>query len=530
MLLVVALLAAACSGDDDDAAETTTTTIPAPATLLRVAAAEWPACLNPLTCDDDVARTLVLEHVLPKLHELDAAGRYEISPVLAEEPSIEIDPTTGAQHITFRIDPEARWHDGRPITSTDVRGTWLARLATPGALTAGHELISTIDDTDPLVARVTLTEPWADWPELFGGHDGWLLQADAFGPDPDLSGDFTDELPMGAGAFELVSFGPESLVLLARADHWDPDRRPAIDQVRIERNADVDDGVVPGGIDVILPSDRPAELSDELAVRTSPTTEVVGLFLDRRTPPLGSEPVRQAIDEAIDRRDLLGVVFPPDDDLPDVIGCLGWLPQSSSCDGSDLPEEPPSPDAANALLEADAWLLDAEGQRARPGLPLATPIARDPLLARSGAVADAVRRRLEPLGFTVEQQVVPAAIWGEIGREAGLGVGVFAVELGTAERLAALYDCPSGALNPIGWCEAEVILLVERLLGTIDAEERLAIEEELGDRAAATVSWLPLYQRTRAWLLDPDRVTAPVVAPLGSGPLGALHAFERVDG
>ena len=45
--------------------------------------------------------------------------------------------------VTYRIRPEARWSDGTPITSTDVRFTWRAILDTQGSLqTIGYDLVT----------------------------------------------------------------------------------------------------------------------------------------------------------------------------------------------------------------------------------------------------------------------------------------------------------------------------------------------------------------------------------------------------
>ena len=220
----LALLAPGCGlvGGDDDATAPAQPTLPAATALLRVATFDWPTCLNPLTCTDPAARWLVWEHVLPKLVEVDVDGAYVASPVLAGMPEVRIDEATGQQTITYVLDPDARWHDGRPITSSDITGTWMARQATPGALDGGYELITAVDDRDPLVARVTLSRRFADWPELFGGHDGFLLEADAFDGVLDLTGRFEDELDFGAGPFAVASVEDRAIVLEAR--HRSPAR------------------------------------------------------------------------------------------------------------------------------------------------------------------------------------------------------------------------------------------------------------------------------------------------------------------
>lgn len=529
--LVLALLAPACGlvGDDDEDAAPVAPTLPASTALLRVAAFDWPSCLNPLTCTDPTARSLVWEHVLPKLVEVDAEGGYVASPVLAGMPEVRVDDASGEQTVTYVIDDAARWHDGRPITSSDVTGTWMARQATPGALTGGYELITAVDDRDPLVARVTLSQPFADWPELFGGQSGFLLEADAFGGELDLTGRFDDELGFGAGPFALASVDDRSLVLEAQPGYWAPDRQPAVDQVRIEHlpveaAEDLDEGV-PGGVDLVVPpASAAAAESDRFDVVERPTTDVVGIFFDRRSPPLGSLAVRQAVDEVVDRRALverLGVDA--------VAGCAGLLPQEAGC-GDPEAEEVSSASDAGALLEADGWTRDPTGARGRPGLPLLVPVSYDPGVTGAEEVAEAVRSALEPLGFGVVLQPTDPLTWWQADRTGSTGIGVFAASLGTAERAAALHRCEEGVGNPMAWCEPENQRLTRTLVEAVRLDDRRTVASELGELVASTASWLPIAQRTTTVLVDAERADVPRQVPLGAGPLGGLHRVARVEG
>lgn len=536
VLLVLAVLAAGCSTFSDDEADATgapETTLPSAATLLRVASADWPECLNPLTCADDVARTLVLQHVVPQLIEVDAVGSYVPSPVLAGAPEVRVDDETGEQTIVFVLSEEARWHDGRPITSSDVKGTWLARMATPGAATLGHELITAVDDTDPLVARVTLREPWTDWPELFGGYSGWLLHADAFDGNTDLTGRFDDLVPFGAGPYELVSFEERSLVLVARDDHWDPDRQAQIHQVRIDHfpsigSTDAEDGPdpsVPGGIDLVIPGPDLPAVPDRFDIRRRLEPAVVGLFFDRRTAPLGSSGVRAAVEEALDRRQLVELADAEPDAL---VTCIGWLPSDPACT-DELPERDASVAGTDLLLDADGWLVGADLRRARPFLPLATPVSYDPTIPGAEDIAEAVVDALLARGFTASAQAVPAATWAQRDRQEGLGIGIYAPRLGTAARVSRLYGCDGAAVNPMAWCDPEVQGLARALASEPDATQGQQIAADLGDVTARALAWLPLHQRSTRWLVDPDRIAVPESAPLGSGALGALHAHRRAD-
>lgn len=537
LLVVLAFVAGGCGligGDDDDdsAPRTAQPTLPAAAAVLRASSVPWPECLNPLTCADDAAaRDLVLEHVLPKLMEVDATGRYVPSPVLSATPEVRVDAGTGEQTVTFALDSEARWHDGRPITSSDVTGTWMARQSTPGALVDPYGLITAIDDRDPQVARVTLSQASPDWPELFGGHHGWLLQPDAFGGAIDLTDLFEDELGFGAGPFQLASFDERAIVLTAREQHWHAARQAAVDQVRIERlpeqaSGDLSDAV-PGGIDLVVPGGEVSSARARFSAVRRPTTEIVGLFFDRRSPPLGSEAVRRAVDEAVDRRRLLDLL--DRDESPTLVTCAGWLPQHPSCE-DDLPESASSASAAAELLDADGWALAPEGTRGRPDLALLVAVAYDPSLPQADRAAAAVGNALEAVGFAVELQPTDPSTWRQGDRLGPTGIGLFSVDLATAADLAELYRCEEGAINPLGWCEGTNQELVDALLRTARPGDRTRVAGELSDLVVQVRSWLPIQQRTVPLLVDRDRVEVPRDTPLGSGPLGSLHRFARLDG
>lgn len=529
--LAVALALQACGfvGDDgeDPGSQASTPTLPAAAAVLRVASTAWPSCLNPVTCTDPAARDLVWEHVLPRLMEIGPDGQPRPSPVLAAAPEVRVDEAAGTQTITYVIADDARWHDGRPITSSDVTGTWLAHRDTPGARTAGYELIRSVDDSDPMVARVELSAPYADWPELFGGHTGWLLQADAFGGTTDLTGRFQEELGFGAGPFELASVDDRSIVLVAREEHWDEGRRAAVDQVRVERlpegTGDLA-GAIAGGIDVVwAPGSTGAP--ERFTRLRRPTPEVTSVVFDRRSAPLGSPAVREAVDIALDRRALLEELG---GDPEELVTCLARLPQEPGC-RDDVPPSDASPAAAELLLEADGWPRDPSGPRGRPGLPLLVPVTYDPSIPGADRVAGAIEAALVPLGFGVVRQPLDRGAWLQRDRGGPAGISVQSLPLATVGDVASLVECGEDGINPLGWCEAPAQALAGQLRSTVDVAARARLLDDLADLIAGVRSWLPLRQRADVLLVDGGRVEVPDEVPIGSGPLGGLHRYGRVD-
>ena len=517
-LLIGAAVLAGCNDSDGEPEAVTSSTIPPAQTLLRVGVEAWPDCLNPLTCDSPALRQQILQHVLPVAFELDAATEYQPSPLLAEHPDVEL--SNEGMRITYRIDRDARWNDGRPITSSDFRATWQAIMSTPGADTTGYELIASVDDVQPLVAVVTLSQPYADWRELFGGSRSWLLQGDALGPDLDLTDRFRDELPFSASRYRLAAWDDRGAVLAAVEDHWGAPQ-PAVDQVRLVR-VDIDELDDPRAFDMLVPERPGDEAPEGFETRLLPATSVLGIWFDRRTPLLDPLVHRQAIAAAVDRSELAAVIGAQD--IPD---CLGWLPTVGPwCDAAavDLPET--NRDLAGLALATAGWTPSPFGPLVRGDELFTVPLTHDPAVRGAARIAEDVAESLARLGVVVERREVPTATWLTTRAEP-TGIGVQALDLGISPQVRRLYGCDGGeGSSPIYWCPADVVAAARAMEAAIELESQLALVERIGAAAGADVAWLPIAQLSETAYVQTGRVALPDDVPTGAGALGGLGSFR----
>lgn len=517
-LLIAASLLAACSSSSDEPEAVTSSTIPPAQTLLRIGVEQWPDCLNPLTCDSPALRQQILQHVLPVAFELDAASEYQPSPLLAEAP--EVDVSSDGMRISYRIARDARWNDGRPITSSDFRATWQAIVSTPESNTAGYELITSIDDADPLVAVVNLSRPYADWRELFGGSQGWVLQGDALGPDLDLTDRFRDELPFSASRYRLAAWDDRGAVLAAVEDHWGAPE-PAVDQVRLVR-VDIDELEDPQAYDMLVPERPGDEAPDGFDIRRLPATSVLGIWFDRRTPLLDPLVHRQALASVVDRSELSASVGARD--IPD---CLGWLPTVGPwCDAAavDLPET--NRDLAGLALATAGWTPSPFGPLARGAEVFSVPLTHDPAVPGAARIAEAVAESLARLGVAVEQREVPRSRW-LTARAEPTGIGVQVLDLGITPQVIRLYGCDGGPQgSPLFWCPADVVAATRALGAATDTETQLELVQRIGTAAGADVAWLPIAQLTETSYVQTGRVTVPDEVPAGAGALAMLGSFQ----
>lgn len=150
---------------------------------------------------------------------LDEQGSYY--GLLAE--SLKIAPDYGA--VTFRMDPDARWHDGEPVTAEDVvwtfnklievnpdRAVYYANIS-KAEVTAPGEVTFTFDQTGnrelPLILGQLLVLP-----------QHWWEGTDAKGNVRDITKS-TLEAPLGSGAYELSSFEAGRTLTYTRVkDYW----------------------------------------------------------------------------------------------------------------------------------------------------------------------------------------------------------------------------------------------------------------------------------------------------------------------
>lgn len=533
VLVVLGGVLAACNGSSSEDAPTPTVAPAAARTLVRVAIDEWPECLNPLTCDTPALRHGVLVHVLPRLMALDAAAAPVPSPVLAGAPEVSPDGLT----VTYRLAPDARWSDGRPITSTDIRATWQAILATPGADRTGYDRIAAVDDRDPRTAIVQFVEPYERWTDLFGGSRGWVLEADRFGADDDLSDMFLTELPMAAGPFRLADWDSQSAVLVANEGYWVDDDRARVEQVQLSRIDDRVDTAIDDGVDLVVRGpDRPGSTpAVGYQLVTRPTTAVVGLWFDQRGL-LADDTLRRVVDAAIDRDALVAAAF-ADDGRPTLLTCAGWLPAVGEwCDPSDLPGHPAQPDLAQFALVSDGWTRGPDGIQARGGERLSLPVSFDPASPRGVRIVTAVAEALAAVGIEVVRTPITTDQWRSRAPDApDSGVGVFSVELGLDPTVDELYSCDGLDAEPpttnlLAWCPDELTDEVARIRTAEDPAARLEAARRIGDLVASEHAWLPLYQDQVGLLVRVARVTVPAIVPFGDGPLAGLHQVALVGG
>jgi peptide/nickel transport system substrate-binding protein len=263
----------------------------------------------------------------------DLAERWEIP-----------DPLTYIFHLHTRV----KFHDGRPLTSRDVKWTFdsLLQGKIRSTKTANYRFVARIDAPDDSTVIFHLKEP--DSPLL------WNLADAAIGIVPFGSGDEMTRHPIGSGPFKFVSAETDRDVVVGRNDdYWGTKAKVA--QVRFvvvpdstTQALELRKGSADLAINASYPPDTVLTLQREphLAIERGSGTRLAYLGFNTRDSILKDSRVRQAIAYALDRQPMIeylwrGQAQPARSVLP---------PQSWAYNG-DVPAYNHDPDRAMQLLD-----------------------------------------------------------------------------------------------------------------------------------------------------------------------------------
>ncbi len=291
----------------------------------------------------------------------------------------------------FQLRPDARFSDGTPVTAEDVVAS-LDAARTQGWCNAGAlQSVERVTAAGPLTVRI---ETRTAAPNLLGRlHYGFVLPKAAVSQTPVPA--------IGTGPWRIASRTPGVVTVLERNPHARAPA-PALERIELHVVADaqerarrvtageahVADGVPLADVDRL-------RAAPGVRVLLAPGLRVVYLAFKVDEPPFSDQRIREAIDLAIDRGELVrralhGHGFPASQLVtPAVFGF-----------DTTLAVRPPDRARARALLaEASAGALDVrlDGPRNR--------------YVADAAILDEVARQLADVGVRAEAHALPQKEW-----------------------------------------------------------------------------------------------------------------------
>lgn len=325
---------------------------------------------------------LVYERLAEIGPSLNTFGDADFEPRLATSWEWSADSTS----IAFQLDPRARWHDGLPVTATDVLYTFsINRDSTQSTDASYLRQVDSVTSGGP--ESVTF---WfrTRYPEQFYDAAGRLsiLPAHLLSEVPAGGLDRAPEAtaPVGSGPFRFVRMEPGTLVELA-ADTAYHLGRPILDRVIMSvapnpvaaatrlfnGEADVYEAIMP---------QQMAEFEGHPDVRPWLGHSLTYGFwqfnlrdprdLSRPHPILADREMRRALSMLVDRQALLASVW----DSLALVG-LGPFPRALPVADTTITQIPYDPDRAGRMLDSLGWRdSDGDGVRDRAGRPLAISV------------------------------------------------------------------------------------------------------------------------------------------------------------
>ena len=122
--------------------------------------------------------------------------------------------------LAFRLRPEARFHDGTPITSKDVKFTldWALSTVEGGLYLGWIESVEAVNDHE---VRLHLNEPLDDSNLRLLGYEPRVLPEHHWrGRNPSKA---TPDFPLGSGPYRVASWSQGSIRFQRVADYWGRD-------------------------------------------------------------------------------------------------------------------------------------------------------------------------------------------------------------------------------------------------------------------------------------------------------------------
>jgi peptide/nickel transport system substrate-binding protein len=249
-------------------------------------------------------RTLMFNTLVKKNEKFDYVG----------ELASDIKRSDDGQTYTFTLHDGVKFHDGRVLTSTDVKYTldlvFSSQFGKSASFYEGtgadkRSLIKSVETPDERTVVVTLVKPW-------GGLLSNLVPVAIIPKDSYQS---QKEHPLGTGQFKFIRYDSAQQVcdMEAFPEYWEG--APKLQQVRVRVISDMNAlqaELQSGRVDIApLPTSlspdaiKRLEQDPNLQVKAFSGSNVNLLTLNTTAPPLDNVKVRQAIAYAIDRDSLI---------------------------------------------------------------------------------------------------------------------------------------------------------------------------------------------------------------------------------
>jgi peptide/nickel transport system substrate-binding protein len=419
--------------------------------------------------------------------------KFEYVPELATN----IQTASDGLSYTFTLPDNIKFHDGKLLTSADVKYTLETMLnsevsgRTPsfyeGSGPTRQPYITGVETPDARTVIIRLRKPWLQL----------LTNLVPISIIPQGSADSQKTNPLGTGPFKFVRFDQTQIYvdLVANSDYWQG--KPNIEELRVRTVADASSlqaELQSGRVDLVpiptnLSPDTLKSLGQvsNLKVEQFPGANIVYLGFNVKEAPLDNAKVRQAIAYAIDRQSLIRDLLLNQAKLAHSI-----LPEESWAysAGQQYSYDPAT--AKKLLDEAGFRDPDGDGPQMRFPKPIIFKISAGS--AATSQYAQVIQNNLKQVGIPVEIEMLEFQILlsqmgkGQYQMTTSRWVGgnqdpVFLKDLFTTKANFNRTNYSNPQLDPI----------LQQAIETADRDKARALYVQAQDIISRDVPMLPLW-------------------------------------
>jgi peptide/nickel transport system substrate-binding protein len=462
--------------------------------------------------------------------------KMQVVPLLAERVptpengDVRLRPD-GGMDVTWTLRPNITWHDGKPLTSADIKFT-VEAINSPSynpESTDGFDRIASVDTPDPLTAVVHYREVYAPYDIQF--IRGLLPRHVLEGRDIDRAQDYNRN-PLGTGPYRVHEWTAGEHIMLERVpQYWRGDEFPRIKRLLFKFVANTNTRVnqlKAGEVHVVatVPWDKHREIAglDSIVVHKTPGNAYEHVTLNqRRFPPFADIRVRRALIHALDRELFVKTIL---DGLAPV--AHGAVQPVSWAYTDRITTYAFDPARARALLDEAGWKPGPNGIRSRDGKTLAFTLITQAGFAVRESVAQAIERQLRDVGVDVTVELhngtAISALWFAGNFDALLHWWQMPSDPELTTFFAADRMPPAGR-NINYFVDEELTRLLYASDRTVDHETRKQLLHRAQAMLSVALPEIPLYNVTKLDAI-PKSLQHFTGNPTNTGIFWNVHEWE----
>jgi peptide/nickel transport system substrate-binding protein len=469
-------------------------------------------------------RTLIFNSLVKKNEKFDYTG----------ELASDIKRSDDGLTYTFTLHDGVKFHDGRALSSADVKYTldlvFSSNFAKSASFFEGegaskHSYIKSVEAPDPRTVIVTLIKPWV----------GLLSNLVPVAIIPRDSYESQKTHPLGTGPFKFINYDNAQQVcdVEAFSDYWEGASKLHMVRVRVISDMNALQAELQAGRVDIAP--MPTSLSPDavkrlehdpnLQVKQFTGSNVVLLTINTSAPPLDNVKVRQAIAYAVDRESM----------IKSLLQGLGKIAHSI------LPEESWAystgqtysydPARAKRLLdEAGFPDPDGDGPRMRFTKPLIYKLSGSSISGRQ--YAGVIQNYLKEVGIPVEIQTPEQNTFFDELKRGNFQIAYSQWVGGNQDPifykdLFATSEIPTEtrpSRNRSRYSNKELDALLDEAVNTFDRQKGVELYKKVQDIVSRDVPVFPLWYQSNVVIAKKNVINIQVNA---SGDWGFVRNLSR---